>query len=568
MRKIINYEKFLERKLELLLEAKISFSDEFKNLLNNIESPLSKKMLELDFKEVDINRNYMTYNLDKEDSVVFYPDDKAEKQGYRITSSGKSYLGLANSAKNNESYPIKNIRTPDDNQKVNVIKELTKDEIMEILDKTEEQVKQGWGNYDKEISDGIVHISFNTEYGGKQCFYNKKYLVRDIVDVKPSDTKVGRFVANFLSKAGVEFTHDELNDFIVKYKSEIKELKEKFSRFEVVKGNDIRHWYHERNYEDSNKGSLGSSCMRHSNCQNFFSIYTDNDDVVSMIILKSKNDDTKIIGRALLWDADLINRPDETEDAEIKFMDKIYVNDYSDENFFIKYARAHGYYYKAKQDSSDYPLMFDGKELTKDESLITISINSGSYDYYPYIDTVKYFNEDDGILTNDDDQSYDYTLSETEGGDGSCSTCGGRGRMECRACDGDCEVSCDDCYSGTNDCRDCDGSGGIECYECEGSGQLECRECDGDGKVDCEECGGSGMDGDEDCSYCDGSGQVDCNNCDGDGELECNRCDGDGTTDCEECGGGGDIECETCYGNGEVDCYRCDGSGIQDCPDC
>lgn len=556
MRKITNYEKFLDRKLDLLLEAKITFSDEFKDLLNHIESPLSKKMLELDFKEVDINRNYMTYNLDKEDAVVFYPDDKAEKQGYRITSYGKSYVGLADSAEKNETYPIKNIRTPDDNQKVNVIKELTKDEILAINDTMS----------DENIQDGIVHISFNTEYGEKQCFYNKKYLVRDIVDLTPSNTKVGRFVANFLSKAGVEFTHDELNDFIVKYKSEMKELKEKFSRFEVVKGRDIRHWYHERNYEDSNKGSLGSSCMRHANCQNFFSIYTDNDDVVSMIILKSKNDDTKIIGRALLWDADLVNRPDETEDAEIKFMDKIYVNDYSDENFFIKYARAHGYYYKAKQDSSEYPLMFDGKELTKDESLITVSINGGSYDYYPYIDTVKYY-DTYGTLTNNDDHSYDYILSETEGGDGSCSTCGGRGRMECTNCDGDGDVDCDDCYSGSNSCSNCDGSGDIECYNCEGYGTIDCNNCD-EGQIDCQECGGSGEDGDEECSYCSGSGKEDCNNCDGDGKVECNRCDGDGTTECEECGGDGDIECETCYGNGTFDCYRCDGSGIQDCPDC
>ena len=41
--------------------------NEFITLLNHIESPLVKKMLELDGKEVDINRNYMTYDIDKEE---------------------------------------------------------------------------------------------------------------------------------------------------------------------------------------------------------------------------------------------------------------------------------------------------------------------------------------------------------------------------------------------------------------------------------------------------------------------------------------------------------------------
>jgi len=555
MRKITKYEDFIsESKLQLLLEAKIKFSDEFITLLNKIESPIVKKMLDLDGEEVDINRNYMTYNIDKEDSVVFYPEDKVEKQDYRITSSGHCYYGLAELAEKNKIYPIEDIGRPEDNQKVKVVKELTTEDLEEI-------------SPSNSISNPIVHISFNTEYGERQCFYSKNHLVKDISELKPSDTKVGRFVSNFLDKANVEFTHEELNDFIVKYKSEMKELKEKFKRFEIVKGSDIKFWYSQNRYESRDSGSLGSSCMRGDKAQKFFDIYIDNDDVVSMIILKSKNDPDKIIGRALLWDATFINRTDLTEDADIKFMDKIYVNDYSDENFFIKFARANGYYYKKSQDSSETPIMFDGKELSDDESYMTVSINGGRYSYYPYMDTMKYY-DDRGILTNCDGESYDYTLNDTEGGDGSCSTCGGRGEIECRNCDGDGEQSCDDCYGGTNDCRNCDGSGGVECYNCEGAGEIECNECDGEGQIDCQECDGSGEDGDEECSYCSGSGKEDCTTCDGDGKKECSTCDGDGSTECEECGGAGDIECETCYGNGEVECYRCEGSGEQDCPEC
>lgn len=555
MRKITKYEEFIsESKLQLLLEAKIKFSDEFITLLNKIESPIVKKMLDLDGEEVDINRNYMTYNIDKEDSVVFYPEDKAEKQDYRITSSGHCYYGLAELAEKNKSYPIEDIGRPEDNQKVKVIKELTKEDLEEI-------------SPSNSIGNPIVHISFNTEYGERQCFYSKNHLVRDISELKPSDTRVGRFVTNFLDKANVKFTHEELNDFIVKYKSEMKELKEKFKRFEVVTGKDIAYWYLESRYENAGSGSLGSSCMRHSRCQSYFDIYTQNDEV-SLIILKSKNDPNKIIGRALLWSAELVNRPDETDDADIKFMDKIYVNDYSDENFFIKYARAHGFYYKRFQDSSSTPLMFDGKELTNYESLIKVSVGSSGYHRYPYIDTLCYYDEDDGYLSNDNESTYDYTLQETEGGNGSCSTCGGTGEVECRNCSGDGEESCDDCYNGTNDCRDCDGSGNIDCYNCEGAGTIECSNCDGDGQIDCAECDGTGEDGDEECSYCSGSGKENCSECDGEGKNDCNNCDGDGTTECENCDGDGDIECETCYGRGEHECYRCEGSGRHDCDDC
>jgi hypothetical protein len=298
MKKIADYQEFItESKLELLLEAKIKFSDEFITLLNHIESPLVKKILDLQGKDVDINRNYMTYDIDKENSVLFYPDDKAEKQGYRVTEPGHSYVGLANKAEQDGTYPIKNIRKPEKDQEVTVIKQLTDEELQAISPGV--------------FLNPIVHISFEDEYMGTcEMLYGANNLSRDVSKLKPSDVLVGRFVSNFLTKAGVEFTPIELNDFIDKYKSEMKELKEKFKRFEIVKGSDIKFWYSQNRYEKRDSGSLGSSCMRGDKAQKFFDIYIDNDDVVSLIILKSRNDPDKIIGRALLWDATFINRTD------------------------------------------------------------------------------------------------------------------------------------------------------------------------------------------------------------------------------------------------------------------
>jgi hypothetical protein len=558
MRKITNYGEFItESKLELLLEAKIKFSDEFITLLNHIESPLVKKILDHEGKDVDINRNYMTYDIDKENSVLFYPEDKAEKQGYRITDPGHSYVGLAQKAELDGTYPIKNVRKPEKDQEVTVIKKLTEEELQKILP-------------NNLYTNAIVHISFEHEYMGTcEMFYNEKHLVRDISKLKPSDVLVGRFVNNFLTKAGVEFTPIELNDFIDKYKSEMKELKEKFKRFEIVKGEDIKFWYLVDRYEKQDSGSLGTSCMRHSRCQKYFDIYTDNDEVVSMIILKSRNDPDKIIGRAILWDATFINRSEPIEEPNIKFMDKIYVNDYSDENFFIKFARANGFYYKKSQDYSETPIMFDGKVLDDDESYMSVSINGGRYDYYPYMDTMKYY-DDRGILTNCDSKSYDYTLQETEGGDGSCSTCGGSGEIECRNCGGDGQERCDDCYGdGSTECNDCEGEGKSDCNTCDGEGKSDCNTCDGEGKSDCGTCDGDGTDDDgEECSDCSGSGKKDCSDCDGEGKKDCSDCDGEGDIECSECSGSGDISCYSCDGVGEHECYRCEGTGEHDCPEC
>lgn len=393
-------------------------------------------------------------------------------------------------------------------------------------------------------------------------------LVRDVSELKPSDVKVGRFINNFLKVAKIQFTEPELNDFISKYKAEMKELKEKFTRFEIVKGNDIAHWYYDRNYEDSSKGTMGSSCMKGSECQKFFDIYTQNDQV-SLIILKSKNNEYEIIGRALLWDAEFINREDTTEDSNIKFMDRIYTNDYSDEAFFKKFAKENGFYYKRDQDTSDTPLMYKGVELDNDSSLITVSLDSGGgYRYYPYMDTLKYYNPDDGTLSNDDNSNYEYLLNETEGGNGSCRECGGNGEMECENCSGSGEVRCDECYNGSNNCRDCDGTGNTECYNCEGYGEIDCNTCDGSGEEDCSVCDGSGEDGEEECSKCGGSGKEECTDCDGNGKNECNTCEGEGTNECQECDGSGDIPCEDCYGEGTYECYKCEGEGRHNCNEC
>ena len=494
----------------------------------------------------------MTIDIDKEDSFVFLPDDKFKKLPTIVEDPGHSYSGLAEYAHNNNTYPIKNVRVPSSGQVVEIVKELDKEDLSKI--------------HSSSVSRPLTHIRWKDSRGEGEMFYSTEELVRDTSSIKPSDVKVGRFVTNLLTKAGIEFKPKEIEEFVDKYKAALKLKKESFNRFEIVKGEDIRKWYFRNSYEQE-EGTLGNSCMRYAKCQKYLDIYTENDSV-SLIILKSKTDNEKIIGRAILWDATLVNKPNETDDADIKFMDRIYIIDSADTEFFIQFAIKNGFYYKKKQDYSTTPLIFNKTILSDDESLIKVSVSSGDYNYYPYIDTVKFYN--DGILTNDDSDGYEYELTDTDGGNGSCSECGGCGNVECGNCDGDGNASCDDCNgNGEVGCHECDGEGSIECSNCDGEGEIECNECDGHGDLECHECDGSGEDSDgNECSNCSGNGRVECSSCDGKGKEECNRCDGKGKEECSECSGHGEIECSTCDGRGESECHRCDGSGRVDCYEC
>ena len=391
-----------------------------------------------------------------------------------------------------------------------------------------------------EVDTNYNYITYDVDKEDKVFFIpdDKAKKVEDPETLKKSDMNVGRFVRAILTKAGVNVDPKELESFVSKYKSEILVEKEAFSRFEIVDGENIRYWYLTDNYYTS-AGILGSSCMRYAHCQNYLSIYCENPDRVSLIILKSSDDPEKISGRALLW----------LDDQGRKFMDRVYIINSGDTESFIKFAKENGFYYKKHQtyETGD-PIMFNGKELEPDDSWVTVTLKYANFDDYPYMDTLKYLIKDENKITSNFLSNYDAELTSTSGGDGSCTNCGGHGDVECSDCEGSGKTECYPCEgSGTIDCRNCDGDGTEECSDCEGSGKTECGTCDGDGTDD---------EG-EKCSDCDGSGTIDCENCEGDGTEKCSNCDGDGTQECSRCDGDGVEECEACDGYGRVSCYDC-----------
>ena len=84
----------------------------------------------------------------------------------------------------------------------------------------------------------------------------------------------------------------------------------------------------EENYNSGN-GTLGNSCMRFREKTEYMSIYSENPDKISLVIL-TEND--KLLARSLLWNVDTCSK------SNIKyFLDRIYTERDSDFDFLQKY---------------------------------------------------------------------------------------------------------------------------------------------------------------------------------------------------------------------------------------
>ena len=153
--------------------------------------------------------------------------------------------------------------------------------------------------------------------------------------------------------------------------------------FKIVSGDDIRFWYSHLRYANG-AGSLNNSCMRSSECQRYFDIYTENK--VKMLIATDSQD--KLHGRALLWSKELWNK-DYFQHSDT-VMDRIYGNDATIIKF-KKYAESKNYVYKTQQTFSNwkswqYPTSNKG-EYEQIDKRMKMVIDKGSFDYYPYLDT-------------------------------------------------------------------------------------------------------------------------------------------------------------------------------------
>jgi len=157
-----------------------------------------------------------------------------------------------------------------------------------------------------------------------------------------------------------------------------------------VSGDEIRYWYNESKYCKktlNGHGTLGKSCMRFEECQDFFSMYTQNPNKVRMIIMT--DEENLLLSRALVWTTDRGH-----------YLDRVYYTDSSEEEMIrIWFKENH-------QSEMMYPEM---KPMT-----VKLENINGPY---PYMDTFQFFDRDSGNITNFIPKSGDiYTLDDTDGG--------------------------------------------------------------------------------------------------------------------------------------------------------
>jgi len=357
-------------------------------------------------------------------------------------------------------------------------------ELSRIFNNAEEVEKDLSQNYiDVTDKDDVVSFLSDTR-AGRLNFMESPYLAPG-----RSEIKIGRFARAILSDQNIrkeisitaDFMDKDYEEFVNYYKAANTK---KDYKFELVKGKQIAKYYDEENYE-SEKGDLGNSCMKYESCQDYFDIYTKNEDKCSLLVYL--DNDNLVLGRALIWKLD--KSPCDSK----QFMDRIYTANDSDRLKFLEWANSNNCLtkYKNNSDSDEgYFFKYKGQILLGE---IRVELKKIDFDEYPYVDTLRFLNKKEKYISNVASKK-NLVLDDTGGGFSTCYSCDGSGvdTTTCDACSG----------SGDIDCKKCGGTGKKDseakkkdtkkCKKCEGKGLIDCQECKGEGyvKVPCSDCEG------------------------------------------------------------------------------
>lgn len=306
-----------------------------------------------------------------------------------------SYKLLGSQSNTNEKFKITLLDIDDDNNDINNFDKIIFMQSNKVYDDLNKHIKSIVGGDDISLDDANSFI------------IRRRSDIFKILNKNKVTSTIGRVINKLYPN---EFPNagkiNSIESFIDKFKAE---RTKNMSIFKLVEGDDIIKYYNSDNYDsDSLDGtSLGSSCMRYNKCSNYIKFYSINN--LKMLILMSNDEQDKIIGRALVWPNVIING-----DTNRIFMDRIYTTYSSDVYKFKEYANKKGWLYKSNQnrDPNEYifdPLINDTKKLNLEVHNI---IESNSY---PYLDTIKFLDLKNNILTNNYSKEF-YNLESTKGG--------------------------------------------------------------------------------------------------------------------------------------------------------
>jgi hypothetical protein len=403
---ILKYEDYISEKVvyELLLESKVVYSKKFINLLNKMKAnKLATQLLNLYSKDVDgITQNYIDIT-DQKDAVSFTPDRKVQEltkdkpETWVITESGKY---LTKSDRNDKIFEALGY----DKVKYDCWAPNT-GEMGLILAETVSRTS------------GKIYVMFKELEGERIGVINKAAMEpkeaedQRIWSTSRNNIKIGRLVRAILNAANIPATDPEIEQFTNLYKATYDFAKDALKQFDIVKGGKIAYWYDEDNYVDGG-GSLNNSCMA-SVGSDYFDIYTQNPQV-SLVILygdggsiqEDKYTDSKIKGRAILWDAKL-------DGMDVKFMDRIYTAQDADVELFKQFAEKNGWWYKKRQSMEPNEDFTDGSSVRRGN--MEVRLNDADFEYYPYCDTMCYIDSSTGMVSNQYWDDSDRLLRDTGG---------------------------------------------------------------------------------------------------------------------------------------------------------
>lgn len=221
--------------------------------------------------------------------------------------------------------------------------------------------------------------------------------------------KIGRFLKKFLLERSMKeygLCMKDIEGFVNLFKSyfntDPKALK-------IIQGDDILKYYLQENYHspDGNRyGTIWSSCMRHKERNRYMELYTKNS-FIKMLVLFDENN--KVRARALLWD-----KLKDSNEKEYKIMDRIYTVYDHDVNLFKNWANENGYIPKFEQSCKTESLFDVNGEPRHIE--LRAELENSKFDYYPYLDSFKFFNSVKGQLFNSPKFEHSYVLTQLNGG--------------------------------------------------------------------------------------------------------------------------------------------------------
>ena len=383
---------------KLVLESKVTFSDQFKGILSQIYSPIAKSLLSLSGVDKTLTQNYIDTDLSSIDMISFIQDNKANQMIDKSKDIKKidTKLGphLKKSGFSSEQFK-------EENSKIYSLLGLNIDECQ--FAESGEHVRVT-GEIKSPFTEDRYYCAYQSITDPtKKAVINKKGIVDvstgymgEVWTKSRNQMRIGRLVRALLPLTGTSYSDTDVEQFVNEYKATIREMNDAFSHFGIVKGRDIVYWYNEDQYSAPNVGELGSSCMRFDSCH--LTMYGDNPEVISLVILYDDNgqftnmrstDGTsankyrsdKIIGRALLW----------TTTEGHKCMDRIYTTYAHDVDLFRKYAIAMGWSSVTAVGSSG---------LDRKRNIIVQLKHWSDDEGYPYMDSMDRLNSETGELSD------------------------------------------------------------------------------------------------------------------------------------------------------------------------